>query len=277
MALTALQETLLSMLAWFHEYCQKHGLRYYLVGGAALGAARHHGFIPWDDDIDVDMPRPDYERLKELCKEGQGERYRFEFYGEKKEFIYPFGKLYDTQTTLIENVRYKPKRGIGIDIFPTDGLGDTYEESLAHFKKIDKKANLLSTRTCAWRKGRKLYKNLAVVLMRLVPEFILSTKKIRADIDRMSKEKDFDSSVYVANCVGNWHEKEILKREWLGTPTECTFEGLTVFGPEKMDEFLTGVYGDWRTPPPPEKQVTHHDYIRLDLQESYLQEEKEAR
>ncbi len=266
--MTELQEKLLSMLKWFHEYCEEQGLRYYLLGGSALGAARHQGFIPWDDDIDVGMPRADYERLRSICTEANG-KYVFEFPSEKKDFVYAYGKLYDTDTTLIENTRYKTKRGIHLDVFPVDGVGNTYEESLECFKKIDKKVNLLSTRTCAWRKGRKLYKNLAVVAMRCVPEWVLRTKKIRQDIERMSREKDFDASKYVANCVGNWHEKEILKREWLGKPKEYTFEGITVYGPEKMDEFLTGVYGDWRTLPPPEKQVTHHDHLYLDLQHPY--------
>lgn len=272
MALTEMQNKLLAMLSWFHEYCQTNGLRYYVIGGTALGAARHQGFIPWDDDIDVGLPRPDYEKLKELCQEEKGQ-YRFEFPGEAKDFVYAYGKMYDTTTTLIENTRYKTKRGLFIDIFPLDGVGDTREEGIEHFKKVDKKTNLLSTRTCAWRKGRKLYKNLAVMLMRCVPPCILGAKKLKADIEELSKSRAYDDCKYVANFVGNWHEKEITERAFFGTPTECAFEGITVMRPENVDAFLTGIYGDWRTPPPPEKQVSHHDYILLDLTKSYVNDQ----
>ncbi len=267
MALSALQSKLLEMLTWFHGYCLEHNLRYYLIGGSALGAARHQGFIPWDDDIDVGMPREDYEKLRSL--QAEHGKYLFEFPSEKKDFVYAYGKLYDRTTTLIEHTRYKTKRGIFIDIFPLDGLGNSYEESLARFKEIDKKVNLLSTRTCALRKGRRLYKNLAIIAMRLVPSFLLSRKKLVKEIEELSKARSFDECAYVANCVGAWHEKEIVKRTSLGKPTEAIFEGITLFVPEDIDGFLTGIYGDWRTPPPPEKQISHHDYLALDLEKAY--------
>ncbi len=268
MALNELQRKLLPMLAWFHEYCKQKGLRYYLIGGTALGAARHQGFIPWDDDIDVGMPREDYERLQALCAKEQGGQYRFEFPGKDKTFVYTYGKLYDTQTTLIENSRYKTKRGIFLDVFPLDGVGDAKEEGIARFREIDRKVNLLSTKTCAWRKGRKLYKNLATIFMRYMP---FSAKKLRRGIEELSKERKFDDCKYVANYVGNWHEKEISERAWFGIPVEVDFDGVKAFAPENVDAYLTGVYGDWRTPPPPEKQITHHDYISLDLRKSYLE------
>ncbi len=267
MALSVLQGKLLDMLSWFDGYCRQEGLRYYLLGGSALGAARHQGFIPWDDDIDVGMPREDYEKLRSL--QAEHGKYLFEFPSEKKDFVYAYGKLYDVTTTLIEHTRYKTKRGIFIDIFPLDGMGDSYEESLKRFKEIDGKVNLLSTLTCALRKGRKLYKNLAIIAMRLVPPFLLSRKKLVKKIETLSKARSFDECGYVANCVGNWHEKEISKREWFGTPKEYDFEGIKVFGAEDMDGYLTALYGDWRTPPPPEKQVTHHDYTYLNLEEPY--------
>ncbi len=267
MALSALQSKLLEMLTWFHGYCVEHNLRYYLVGGSALGAARHQGFIPWDDDVDVGMPREDYEKLRSLQTEHG--KYVFEFPGEKKDFVYAYGKLYDRTTTLIEHTRYKTKRGIFIDIFPLDGLGNSYEESLARFKKIDRKVNLLSARTCALRRGRSPYKNLAIIAMRLVPPFLLGRKKLVKEIETLSKARAFNECAYVANCVGNWHEKEIVKRAYFGKPTEAIFEGVTLFVPEDIDGFLTGIYGDWRTPPPPEKQISHHDYLALDLEKAY--------
>lgn len=267
--MTDIQKRLLEMLKVFHDICVKEDLRYYLIGGTALGAARHKGFIPWDDDIDVGMPRPDYERLKSIYKTLDLGPYCFEFPG-ADDFVYPFGKLYDTRTTLIENTRYKTKRGIYIDVFPLDGIGNTYEESLKNLKNIIKKTNLLSTKVCAWRKGRKLFKNLAIIFMRYLP--CASMQKLMCEIEELSSEKKYDECEFVANCVGNWYEKEILQRKWLGKPTLYQFEGYEFYCPEKIDECLTAIYGDWRKLPPKEKQISHHDFIELDLNKGYSEQ-----
>ncbi len=108
-----LQECLLEMLHWFHDFCISHNLRYYALGGTMLGAARHKGFIPWDDDLDVGMPRDDYEKLFTLMKYHPGDRYMLETpYSNAPEYNYCFFKLYDTKTTLVENLKYKIKRGV---------------------------------------------------------------------------------------------------------------------------------------------------------------------
>ena len=263
------QERLLVMLDYFHNFCIENNLRYYVIGGTALGTARHQGFIPWDDDVDVGMPRVDYEKMKKLVNNKQFGNYYFEYYGKKKDYVYPYCKMYDISTTLIENTRYKTKRGIYIDIFPLDGVGDTKKEALINFRKIDRLINLFETKVCAIRKGRKLYKNMAILLMRLIPEFLISRNRLIKKIEKNSKKYNFDKANYIANFAGNWHEKEIFERRVLGKPSEYMFEDIKVMGPENIDDFLTGVYGDWRTPPPIEKQVTHHDYVFLDLNTSY--------
>ncbi len=268
--MTELQQKLFEMLKFFHELCKKENLRYYLLGGTALGAARHQGFIPWDDDIDVGMPRADYEKLKKISETNDKGKYCFEFPSKEKDFTYAYGKMYDTTTTLIENTRYKTKRGIFIDIFPLDGAGNNKQESLRNFKKIDKKANLLYTATLAWRNGRNPYKNIALSLMQLIP---INQAKLKLKIDKMASLIDYDSVEYIANFFGNWHEKEIAEKQWFGAPTEYTFEGIKVFGPENMDAYLTALYGDWRTPPPIEKQISHHDYLFLDLNLPYKKRE----
>ena len=268
---TELQNKLAEILGWYHEFCVSHELRYYCIGGTALGAVRHNGFIPWDDDIDVGMPRVDYEKFKVLsAKEINGKgKYFVEFPSEKRDFGYTYGKFYDTETTLIENSRFKTKRGIYLDVFPLDGIGDSKEEAVKNFKKIDKWNNLFNTRVCGIRKGRKWYKNLSIILSRAIPNFVINQQKLMKKIDNMSKERGFDACKYVANISGNWHEKEIHERKVLGEPTLCRFENIEIFIPEKADEYLTGLYGDWKKLPPPEKQVTHHDYLFCDLNTPY--------
>ena len=113
-----LKPMLVEMMGWFHNFCVNHNLRYYAAGGTMLGAIRHKGFIPWDDDIDIVMPRTDYEKLEQLMKNQVCKRYLLETPNtDAKDFFYTFSKLYDTETTLIENTKYKIKRGIYLDIF----------------------------------------------------------------------------------------------------------------------------------------------------------------
>ncbi len=264
-----IQLKLLELIDYFHQFCREKGLCYYVIGGTALGAARHGGFIPWDDDLDVGMPREDYEKLRVMTAGKQFDRYVFEYAGESKDFVYPLGKMYDTTTTLIENTRFKTKRGIYIDIFPLDGVGNTKEESVKNFWKVYKNYRLLSTKVCAYRKGRKWYKNLALRIVQICPDFIISPLNLIRKIDKLSKERTFYGSNYVANLVGDAGEREILKRELFGTPKEYKFETITVMGPEKIDEFLTCIYRDWRKLPPKDKQVSHHDFIEINLSKPY--------
>lgn len=266
-----LQEKLTEMLGWYHDVCKKENLRYFVLGGTALGAKRHEGFIPWDDDIDVGMPRNDYEKFIKLG-EKYGNRYIIEYPSQNKDFVYPYTKIYDSSTTLIENTRTKIKRGIYIDVFPLDGCGNSMDESLKRFKKIDKLINLLCTRTCALRSNRSLCKNVAILVSRCIPEFIINTQRLMKKINNLSMCLNYDKSEYIANYAGNWHEREISERCWFGEPKLYKFEHLEVFGADNIDAYLKKMYGDYMKLPPEDKRITHHDYVLMDLNKSYLEE-----
>ena len=265
--ISELQCVLLDMLKWFHDFCAKHDLRYYAVGGTMLGVARHQGFIPWDDDVDVAMPRRDYERLAELM--AKGGRYALETPESKAvDFVYPFSKLYDTSSTLVEDNRWKTKRGVCLDIFPLDGFGDSRNESVARAKSIMVRKRLLTLCTLSLRKGRSWYRNLVVATARLVPA--ICVKRLITSIDNTAKTGSFDDCAFVGFLTGAWGLKEIMQREWFGEPELYQFENLKIYGVAKPDLYLTSLYGDWRQLPPEEKRVSHHAYISLDLSKSYL-------
>ncbi len=269
--MTQLQNRLLQMFRWLHEFCAERGLRYYMLGGTMLGAVRHKGFIPWDDDIDVGMPRSDYEKLEQFLREETNERYRLETpRTEAADYFYPFSKLYDTQTTLIENTRVKIKRGIYLDIFPLDGIGNSERESKRNDRPVLWKHNLLLTRVTGIRAGRSKLKNAAVRAARLIPGSILDNKKLLLELEQDCRKYDFDTCLWVGNLVGAWRFREVMPREYFGEPTLYDFEGQMMYGPQMAEEYLTRLYGDWRKLPPAEKRVTHHDFIALDLNHSYL-------
>lgn len=266
-----LKSMLLDMLKWFHAFCEKNGLRYYALGGTMLGANRHGGFIPWDDDIDVGMPREDYNKLEQLLKNSQNERYVLETPNTPaKDYYYPFSKLYDTQTTLVENTKFKIKRGIYLDIFPLDGIGNSKEESQKNFKSINRLYDLLLAKVAGIRKGRKFYKNLAVVAFRLVP---INAKKVVIRLVKRCSKYSFADCEWIGNLVGAWRFKEIMPKSYMGEPKLYKFENLSIYGVADADAYLTSLYGDWRKLPPKEKQVTHHDFLICDLEKSYLENE----
>ncbi len=271
--LSELQKRLLPLLAWYHDFCLKNNLRYYLLGGTMLGAARHQGFIPWDDDIDVGMPRDDYERFLKLTKQKRFGDFVVEGIDtENTDFFYGYSKIYDTKSTLIENTRYRIKRGIYIDLFPLDGVADTKDEIMKFYKPILRRYRLLLARTCAIRQERKRYKNLAIRAARLIPDRMLDNKKLMYSIDTMCKQRSFEKKLYVGNLYGNWGEREIVKKTVMGMPTLYHFENLVVCGVSDYNSYLSRLYGNWRELPPKEKQVTHHDFLECNLNKSYLEE-----
>lgn len=269
--LSPLQVRLLEMMKWFHQFCVEHDLRYFCLGGTMLGAQRHHGFIPWDDDIDVGLPRRDYEKLMELMKDDNYDPFVLETpYSRNADYCYPYSKLYDTRTTLIENRRKDVVRGIFIDVFPLDGIGETEQESIHNYKRINKKYNMLLTTVCGIRRERSWYKNLAVLAVRCIPSYFLSYKRLMMELDRLCALVDYDSSTWVCNCLGAWRFREAMERKYYGNPLLYQFEDIQVYGVEKYNDYLTRLYGDWRQLPPVEKQKTHHDFIYLNLNKPYL-------
>ena len=263
-----MQMKLTHMLSWFHDYCVEHNLRYYLVAGTMLGAARHQGFIPWDDDIDVGMPRADYEKLIDLLKDHKG-TYQLESPKHNcGKIIQTYAKLFDTTTTLIERSVYNLKRGIYIDVFPLDGFGQTKEDGLKHNKKVAFLDNLLSVRVCAVRKGRSFIKNAAATLGNVLP---INEGKLIRKIDKICASRDFDQYKYVGNMMSVYRHKEMMPKSYYGTPKLYSFEEIQVYGVEDAESYLTHLYGDWRKLPPVEKRVSLHDHVYLNLNKSYLE------
>lgn len=268
--MNSLQEKLLAMLDWFHSYCVNNNIQYYAAGGTMLGAMRHHGFIPWDDDIDIVIPRKDYKRLIHSFTDIIDGYLLESPYSGNSDYLYSYAKLYDTRTTLVEKTKIACKRGVYIDIFPLDGVGNTYEEARTNFKKFDRKNMFLMTRTCVIRNDRSWCKNASILAARLIPSFIINDKNLAISVDKIAAKLNDDAAIYVANLMGAYRMKEITLREYFGSPTLYPFEGMEIYGPEKYDEYLSGIYSNWRELPPEDKRYTKHDFLVFDLENSYL-------
>ena len=269
--MTEIQGRLLEILTWFDAFCRENGLRYYALGGTLLGAVRHKGFIPWDDDVDVGMPRKDYERLARLMGNDIHDGYILETeYSADPKYCYPFAKLYDTGTTLIEHVSTGLKRGLFLDVFPLDGLGNGERPDMRHFRKIRNRNAFYLARVTSVRKGRSALKNLAVVLAKAIPDRIADNTVLRQKLSRICTEYDFDDSEWAGSLLEDLWENGIVRRKIFGIPKEYCFEGRPILGPEYADEFLTALFGDWRQLPPEEERIEHHDFVLCDIHRSYL-------
>jgi len=268
--LTAIQKKLLTELEWFDNYCRVNNLRYFIIGGTLLGALRHGGFIPWDDDIDIGMPRDDYDRLSRLFPSSGLGNYVLEMPNSlSDDFYQPYGKLYDRTTTLIEKGRNISVRGIYIDVFPIDGIGNTMAEAKKNYRIIKWSYFLYLSRTAVVRKDREKWKTFLAMLANLLPGFVLSEKRLRVFIDRKCSRIDYNHSSLCGNLLGRKFDGEIVPKVFFGNPKEVSFNGIKVFMPEKAELYLDHIYGDWKKMPPAEDRVTNHDYLVCDLATPY--------
>ena len=270
--LTRLQNYLLEMLDWFHHVCQEENIRYYVIGGTMLGAMRHGGFIPWDDDIDVGLPRPDYERFIQLM-EKKGGRYTLETpYSSQLDYCYNYSKLYDTTTTLEECGRNSVRRGVFIDVFPIDGIGNTLNEALNRYRTIRWLKLFLIARRRTIHPGVPLHKKVAILVAQAIPISLAKERKLSQRLDTLCAKRGYDSSLYVGNLLGAYHDREIVPKTFFGNPTPISFESITVMGLQEPEKYLESIYGDWRTPPDENHRKTAHSYVKLSFDESYLSE-----
>lgn len=268
------KEKLIEMFVYFDQVCERNGLRYYAIGGTFLGAIRHKGFIPWDNDIDVAMPRKDYDRAVEIINSDKSKYIMETPQSEAPDYLYSVAKMYDTTTTLIEDLKVETIRGVYIDVFPMDGMGNDKELINEKYRRINTMNNLFAMRTCSIRSQRAWWKNLAIRFSSVVPEKVLNTKKLLMKMDNECRKYSFEDSDYVGVLLTQYGTKYIMPKELFLKTKRYQFENTTIVGVEDYNTYLTLLFGDWKKLPPKEKQIEGHDYKFVDLNRSYLTEEK---
>lgn len=264
-----LQKTELEILRAFIGVCDKLDLHYYLVCGSALGAVKYGGFIPWDDDIDVALPRGDYDVFVREAQALLPEYCFVQNYRSDPGFPAFYCKIRDSRTTYIEKSMQhrRMNHGVYIDVFPLDG----YPEDIKEANHLERRKRILKRRIdCAnaFQKGQKPLTRAYFILERILGCHRRSAKYAQ-ELDRLVASYSADSSSRWCNH-GNWQgTKEYVPREQYGEGREAFFEGLAVRIPEKYDAYLTQKYGDWRADLPEEEKVGHHYYTVCDLSQPY--------
>ena len=254
------KKRMVNMLGILHEICRKHNIKYFLWGGTLIGAIRHNGFIPWDDDIDVAMPRKDYEKFVEIYKlEYSHDVIQLINIDINKEYYLPYSKLIDTSTILIEEVENPIEIGVYLDVFPLDNLSDDYEEAKSFLHKIGNYSSILSKKNIGPNAGRNYWRKAILRLMKLVLK-IISRKNLIKKIDLMCRKNESDDlKKYIGNAVCNiYGEGDIMESKWLEKSIIVPFENIEACVPAEYDAILRNTYGDYMQLPPEEKRVTHH-------------------
>ncbi len=265
--MTSLQNKELDLLVTFIDICNKLNLRYYLVCGSALGAVKYHGFIPWDDDIDVALPRKDYDIFLNEAKKYLPDHIFLQNSQTDPMFPQIYSKLRDCRTAYIEKTAAKLPicHGIFIDIFPLDG----YPESKVRSCFLELRKRIMNAKLLSFLDiDRSPWKCVQSFLLRKISR---RSNRVVSAYTKMVSKYDCDQSSLICNH-GNWQGKlEYAPREHYGEGIDSEFEGIVVRIPEQTDAYLRQKYGDYKKDLPVSEQRGHHNYTVCDCNRSYLE------
>lgn len=257
LSLQEIKEIELDILKMFHSFCIENNIKYYLSHGTLLGAIRYKKFIPWDDDVDLLIPRKDYDRMLSIFKDN--ERYRLFAFEKDSKYSYPFAKLCD-MTTRKDEFGYDNgvELGVDIDLFPLDAWDDDIERAKKEVKYIGK--NMFRLGLTKLKKPdsvnpiKRFVKSIIMTFCK-----ILGSKHFIKKIFKASYNEKQKGSKYLGCkvwCV--YGEKGIIPAEVFADTVDIEFEGEKFPAPKDYDTYLTCLYGDYLPEPPKEKQKTHH-------------------
>lgn len=263
LSLEELQQVEADLLAEFADFCEANGLRYYLYAGTLLGAVRHKGFIPWDDDTDVMMPRPDYDRLMAITR-AAGAHGCLMQPGDDG-YYFHFAKWVDSRTRFVEpGVNNPDGYGIFIDIFPLDAV--TLEGGVAQKQEVDKVTRGLYY---AYRADPCQFKGAKGIAKRIVGAIARrgrSEAELFAKLRECSVKHEFGATGYVAVLCANSFDKEVLPLGELDSDKTEVFCGRAYRVVKNPEQELRSLYGDtWRTPIKREAAQHGAAYWRMDV------------
>ena len=251
-SLDELRNIQLDLLQRTAEFCEENGIRYFLCGGTLIGAIRHKGFIPWDDDIDIAMPRQDYDRFIKTFNKSEN-YYQVVNLDINPDYAYCFAKVYDNRTIMKELHYPGDSFGVYIDVFPADGVND-----VSQIRKIMLLHRFLNTKRANYYNrtiSKKIINTFGKLL--LLP---FSAHQIATWMDDEARKFSF-GSVPMAGVIANpLGVGEMVDKSVFDSEVYREFEGREYRVPIGYDAWLRSVYGDYMQLPPEEHRVTHHTF-----------------
>ena len=241
----------LNIFKEFKKICDENDLDYYIIGGTFLGAIRHKGFIPWDDDMDIAMPRSDFEKFKEISSKCLPQNMKLVTFENDEKYRYYLPRIVDLDTKIIEK-RYSKLNETShlfIDIFPIDGTPNNKLLRKIYFFRVLFNRMLVSwyyIDTIDTSRKRTKFEKILIFFGKIFPtKKIINPKKRLKKIDNMMKKYDMNKCKYSGTIMGAYRTREIVPTDYFGKPTYYNFENMQIYGPEKYDEYLTHMYGNY--------------------------------
>lgn len=269
--LRKLQLVELEILKEIDRVCSKYNIKYWLTGGTLIGAIRHNGFIPWDDDIDIAMFRNDYEKFIKIAPYELSDQFYMQNWETELNFVYPYTKIRKNNTILLEtgSERASIHHGVFVDIFAYDKF-PLHKLDLMKIKftmQILFRMMLAKGGFTPWRGINHInyYKKLLYALLNIVSKFISiqSMKNIYRKYVQIANKTNSD---YVFNSCEINDEKHPIPEEYVKKVVLHRFEDAQFYIPAEYDKLLRHFYGDYMQLPPPEKREGHHNIVELKLE-----------
>ena len=254
----------LEMMDYIHQICEENHITYYLAYGTLIGAVRHGGFIPWDDDFDIQMPREDFERFRGIFRQKQHPYYRLCDRKNTKDYPYGIPRFSDSRFSYrSERPGFKPfDTGLFIDIYPLDNFGNTYGEARQIKKKVDRK-NLLYevylNETDEKGKASPLVRKLCHKLLRIRYGSRYS-ERIDDEVRRLIRRNTSPDDSQIGDVSWDTFYLMPYPREWFAEKVLHGFDGRQYWIPAEYDKILRADYGDYMELPPEEKRIPQHEY-----------------
>lgn len=250
-----LREIQMDILSYVDRFCRDNDIQYSLCGGTLIGAIRHGGYIPWDDDIDIFMLRNDYDRFVDLFTR-QDSKYFVHTFDNTKGYYHPYAMVSNTETRLFEN-GIKGDIGVNIDVFPVDYVPESISEQNTLIKKIAFIKGLFEITGLSWRRERALSKNLFMVISKILL-YPFSRCLFSRKIDQIARKSSDKKTNKIGIIVWGYGAKEIIPASVFDSCTDIKFEHLNCRMVTDYHTYLKSVYGDYMQLPPEDKRVSHH-------------------
>lgn len=271
-----IQKEEIKILSIVIEIFKKYNLRYYAIGGTCIGAVRHHGFIPWDDDIDIAMPRKDFEFFKRIAPDILPEKLELKCNDKYRGYSYFQLRVHNTDTAFVESYiidNADMYTGIYIEIMPMDGI--PLNPNVLRNKMMMRQLYMLGNWAlrAKWKDIKKASAKAKLVYLLFFPlRQIIPFDMFSKKIDKLFLECDFDESERI---LFSWRRKPeghyqiIFPRRLFELAIEVPFENISISIPAGYKEYLSRDFGDYMKLPPEEERVSGHDMAFIDLKNSY--------
>lgn len=257
-----LRQIQMNMLDYIDELCLHNDIKYSICGGTLIGAIRHKGYIPWDDDIDIMLTRDQYDKLITAISIDSSEHsvYSILTHTLDNNFKYPYAKIVDNRTIMHESIKGCKDYGVYLDIFPVDRVPDDDKALKKMLSDMKRFFNMLVIKRLKLSPNRTLWKNITIIFSQIAL-FPISNDWIIRKMEALAQKYRGENTSRCGILVWGYGKKEIIPASVHETHTYLQFEDRRYKAVSDYHTYLKNVYGDYMQLPPENKRITHHDFL----------------